>query len=88
MDYRYYIQIVISLSKKRDDLCMLICECEPDVILLTETIPKAQVLSISPALLEMPGYTLYCNFQPESPNLGRSGKRGDMHICEPQVTCS
>ena len=55
---------------------MLICGCEPDLILLTETIPKAQILPISPALIELPGYTMYCNFEPGSPNLGRSGKRG------------
>ena len=61
---------------KRDDLSMLICNDEPDLILLTETIPKAQTLPISPALLHIPGYTLYSNFTPSTPNLGSSGKRG------------
>ena len=55
---------------------MLICNDEPDLILLTETIPKAQTLPISPALLHIPGYTLYSNFTPSTPNLGSSGKRG------------
>ena len=61
---------------KRDDLCMMITGQEPDIILLTETIPKAQVLPISPALLDIPGYKIYCNFEPREPDLGRSGRRG------------
>ena len=61
---------------KRDELCMLICNDEPDLILLTETIPKAQRLPISPALLQVPGYSLYSNFTLSTPNLGASGIRG------------
>ena len=61
---------------KRDDLCALICSNEPDVILLTETIPKAQRLPMDLALLHIPGYVLYINFTPSIPNLGKSGKRG------------
>ena len=61
---------------KRDDLCMLISGSEPDLIFITEVIPKAQVMPIAPALLELPGFTMYCNFDPGGLNLGRSGKRG------------
>ena len=61
---------------KREDLCMMICNAEPDLILLTETIPKAQKLPIAPALLHISGYTLYPNFAPSTPNLGGSGIRG------------
>ena len=61
---------------KRDDLCLLICSNEPDLILLTETIPKAQKLPMDLALLHIPGYVLYTNFEPSMPNLGKSGKRG------------
>lgn len=55
---------------------MLICNDEPEIILLTEIIPKAQRLPISPALLNIPGYSFYCNFALSTPNLGSSGKRG------------
>ena len=49
---------------------------EPDLILLTEVIPKAQVLPISPSLLSNPGYVVYTNFDPSKSNLGASGTRG------------
>ena len=49
---------------------------EPDMILLTEVIPKAQVHPIPPAILSIPGFTLYSNFDPGQPNLGSGGKRG------------
>ena len=49
---------------------------EPDVIMLTEVIPKAQIIPISPALLAIPGYTMYTNFDPTSCGLGASGSRG------------
>ena len=55
---------------------MLICNDEPDLILLTETIPKAQRLPMTPALFHITGYSLYTNFVPSTPNLGRSGTRG------------
>ena len=61
---------------KRDDLCMLIAGDEPDLILLTEVIPKAQVHPIPPATLSLPDYTLYVNFDPTEANLGRGGSRG------------
>ena len=48
---------------KRDDLCLLICGNELDVILLTKTIPKAQKLSMDLALLHIPGYVLYRGLQ-------------------------
>ena len=61
---------------KRDYLCMALTDDEPDVLLLTEVIPKAQVDPISPALLSIPGYSLYLNFDPSAPRLGASGIRG------------
>ena len=61
---------------KRDDLCMSIAGNEPDVICVTEVIPKAQTLPISPAQLAIPGYSQYTNFDHSSPCLGASGKRG------------
>ena len=61
---------------KREDLCMMITGEEPDVMILTEVIPKAQVLPIAPALLAIDGYTLFTNFNPAGSHLGASGQRG------------
>lgn len=61
---------------KRDDLCMLIADQEPHLMLLTEIIPKAQVFPISAALLAIPGYSMYTNFDVGKQNLGSSGLRG------------
>ena len=55
---------------------MQIAGVEPDIIMVTEVIPKAQVLPLSPALLSVEGYSLFTNFDPSQPNLGRSGYRG------------
>ena len=65
-----------QLVNKRDDLCMAIAEREPDIIMITEVIPKAQVLPIAPALLHLPGYYITTSFDPDVPNLGRSRTRG------------
>ena len=61
---------------KRDDLCMLIAGSEPDIILLNEVIPKAQALPLSVALLSIPGYEMYLNFDPNASGLGSGGIRG------------
>ena len=61
---------------KRDELCMSIAGNEPDIMCITEVIPKAQTLPIAPALLAIPGYSLYSNFDLSSPSLGSSGVRG------------
>ena len=55
---------------------MLIAGDEPDFILINEVIPKAQVHPIAPALLTLPGYNMYSNFDPMTDNLGKSGIRG------------
>ena len=49
---------------------------EPDLILLTEVIPKAQVSPISSAQLSIPGYAMYSNYDPSHRGLGASGSRG------------
>lgn len=61
---------------KREDLCMMIAGNEPDLILLSEVVPKAQVKPISPATLSLPSYTMYLNFDPSIHNLGSAGCRG------------
>ena len=55
---------------------MVIAQNEPDVILITEVIPKAQILPIHPALLALPKYNIYVNVDLSRPNLGASGQRG------------
>ena len=55
---------------------MIIAGDEPDIIMVTEVIPKAQVLPISPALISMEGYSLYLSFDPHKTKLGVSGVRG------------
>ena len=61
---------------KRDDLLCTIAGDEPDVILVTEVIPKSQKNPISPALLNIEGYEPHYNFNLEKENLGESGIRG------------
>ena len=55
---------------------MRIVNNEPDLILLTEVIPNAQANPIPPALLSIPEYTMYINFDPTSCGLGGGGRRG------------
>ena len=61
---------------KRDDLLCKIAGDEPDVILVTEVIPKSQKNPISPALLNIDGYQPHYNFDLGKENLGDSGIRG------------
>ena len=65
-----------QLVNKRDELVMAISDDAPDIMLLTECIPKAQKLPICPALLAVPGYNLFINFSTEACNLGTAGCRG------------
>ena len=55
---------------------MKIAGDEPDVMLVSEVIPKAQIAPLSAALLDMPGYSMYPSFDPQQPRLGPSGLRG------------
>ena len=67
---------VDQFLNKRDELCCTIADNKPDIILLTEVIPKAQALPISPSLLALDDYVLHTNFDPDRSNLGASGYRG------------
>ena len=49
---------------------------EPDILLFTEVIPKAQQKPIDESQLNVNGYNLYCNFDNTKDNLGTSGIRG------------
>ena len=65
-----------QLLNKMEDLKMDITSREPDIIVITEVIPKAQEQPITRARLKLNGYHEIVNFDPDSFNLGRSGKRG------------
>ena len=49
---------------------------EPDIMMITEVIPKAQQNSISYPQLSIKGYDTYVSFNPSEVNLGASGIRG------------
>ena len=65
-----------QLLNKIEDLKMLIADDEPDVMMITEVIPKAQKHPISDTQLNIEGYKVYKNFQNVDLNLGASGMRG------------
>ena len=75
--------------RKSDDLCMVSAGNEPDVMLINEIIPKAQLRPISLALLTIPEYNMYLNFDPSACNPGNSSLRGiciyvktNLHVAE------
>ena len=67
---------VDQLLNKVEDLKTLISGNEPDIMLLTEIIPKAQRNEIHEAQLNVPGYEKFVNFKFSDQQLGASGKRG------------
>ena len=62
-----------QLSNKFDELHTVICSDSPDIILLVETIPKAQKTPIGLPSLSICNYTLFTNFDPD---IRCCGKRG------------
>ena len=67
---------VDQLLNKMEDLRLIIAVDQPDIILLTEIIPKAQKNPIHETLLDIEGYEKHLNFNFADTNLGASGKRG------------
>ena len=67
---------VDQLLNKMEDLRQTIAADQPDIVLLTEVIPKAQKNPIYETLLNIDGYEKYVNFKFTDSNLGASGKRG------------
>ena len=55
---------------------MMIAGNEPDIMMITEVIPKAQKNPISDVLLKIDGYKVYSNFKNDEYDLGASGMRG------------
>ena len=74
---------------KKDKLLQLIAGNEPNIMIITEVIPKAQINPIEAPLLEIEGCDHYLNFEISNMNLGASGIRGvaiyvkeDLHVNE------
>ena len=70
----------------------MIANDQPDIILLTEVIPKGQKNPIATSLLELDGYSYHANFNPDDENLGLLGIRGVMiyfkqslHVSEVEI---
>ena len=59
-----------------DGLEMIISDNEPDMMILTEVIPKAQQNPIHETQIKITGYEHYCNFNFTDVNLRASGIRG------------
>ena len=70
-----------------DDLRMLIASDEPDIMLFTEVIPKAQKNPIFESQLEIKGYELFKNFNNTDTNLGSSGIRGVAIYVKDNLNC-
>ena len=51
---------------KRDDLLMLIAGNEPDLILITEVMPKAHSTCMSSSRVDIPKFFRYSNFDPDA----------------------
>ena len=65
-----------QVLNKKDDLLVMISTDKPDIIVLTEVIPKAQSNPIPLSQLAIPEYNFYANFDYDTVDLGKSGKRG------------
>ena len=65
-----------QLLNKRDDLLCTIAHDIPDVLFVTECIPKAQSLPLDLASLALPNFNLFLNFDAAEVGLGAQGMRG------------
>ena len=70
-----------------DDFAMLIAAREPDVMLLTEVIPKAQKHSIQETQEKLKGYDIYTTFNDTDGNLSASGIRGVAIFVKENIKC-
>ena len=52
---------------KREDLCMAISDNKPDIIFITEVLPKVHSKTITKAGLSLHGYTIFTIFDLDSP---------------------
>ena len=61
---------------KRDDLLLFIAGNEPDIILISEILPKAPNVIVSKPQLALPGFSMFLNFDPDDQSSYTSGLRG------------
>ena len=66
---------------------MLIAGIEPDIMLLSEVIPKAQKHPILDTQVKLKGYNIYTNFNHTDNNLGASGIRGVVIYVKDNIKC-
>ena len=78
---------------KRDGLVTFIADDEPDITMITEVIPEAQINPIEAQLLQLNSSNVYVNFDNSETNLGASGIRGvaiyvkdDLYVNEVKLT--
>ena len=64
-----------QLLNKMEDLKMVIASDSPDIMMITEVIPKAQKNPILESQMIIPGYVPYVNFNYSDLNLGASVKK-------------
>ena len=65
-----------QFPNKKEELLTFIVDDKPDIIMITEMKPKAQINPILKPLLDIPGYNMHANFDNEEARLGVSGIRG------------
>jgi len=75
-DFKVLYTNIDQLLNKRDDLLMKIAYSLPDIILITEVIPKAHTNPIDEVRLSIPGFNVFLNFYATLRNLGSSNFRG------------
>ena len=61
---------------------------EPDIMLVTEILPKARVAAVQPARLAIPGYKVYLSFLPDDSNLSVMKPRGICIYVRDCLPCS
>ena len=75
-ELKYLCTNADQLLNKIDDLKRFIAADEPDVMMITEVIPKAQKNPIFEIQLDIEGYELYKKFTNDDLDFGASGIRG------------
>jgi len=64
------------LNKRDLLLTQITGHSTPDIIIITEMLPKAPDAVVNSSLFALPGYTLYLNFDPDNYNPAISDIRG------------
>ena len=66
---------------------MVIASDEPDIMMFTEVIPKAQINPILETQISIKGYEIFTNFNYTDTNLGSSGIRGVAIYVKENLIC-